>query len=75
MAPGAGAGGLRRDYDRVGSEEWTVGVDSTVVRAHQHAAGALRAPPKDVPEAVLAPTVHTGGESNDKNVVGGPGTC
>lgn len=53
--------GLRRDCDRVGPGEWTVGVDSTVVRAHQHAAGARRQPPKDVPAAVLAPTVLRGG--------------
>jgi len=57
--------GLRRDGDR-GAElgehaEWTIGVDATVVRAHQHAAGARRASPKDVPAAVLAPTALTGG--------------
>jgi len=53
--------GLRLDCDRVGPGEWTVGVDSTVVRAHQHAAGARRRPPKDVPAAVLAPAVLRGG--------------
>lgn len=52
--------GLRRDCDR-GEGEWTVGVDSTVVRAHQHAAGARRRPPADVAAAVLAPTPLTGG--------------
>ena len=36
------------------AEEWTVGVDSTVVRAHQHAAGARRRPPADVPADRLA---------------------
>lgn len=29
-------------------DEWAVGVDSTVVRAHHHAAGARHAPPSDV---------------------------
>lgn len=57
--------GLRRGGDR-GVElgrpgEWTVGVDATVVRAHQHAAGARKMPPKDVAAVVLAPTVLTGG--------------
>jgi transposase len=37
------------------SEVWTVSVDSTVVRAHQHAAGARHAPPKDVDADRLAP--------------------
>lgn len=53
--------GLRRDCDRGEAQEWTVGVDATVVRAHQHAAGARKQPPTDVPAAVLAPTVLTGG--------------
>ena len=44
--------GLRRGCD-VGEVEWTLGVDSTVVRAHQHAAGARHAPPVDVPAAAL----------------------
>ena len=62
---GAVLAGLRRDGDR-GAElgehaEWTIGVDATVVRAHQHAAGARKAAPRDVPAAVLAPTVLTGG--------------
>ena len=53
---------LRRDCDRgADQDEWAVGVDATVVRAHQHAAGARKAPPKDVPAAVLAPTLLTGG--------------
>src|SRR4051812_49197697 len=34
---------------------WTVSVDSTVVRAHQHAAGARHAPPKDIDPDRLAP--------------------
>lgn len=35
--------------------EWTVGVDSTVVRGHQHAAGARHEPPKDIPTEKLMP--------------------
>jgi transposase len=44
---------LRRGSDTTATgEEWTVSVDSSVVRAHQHAAGARRAPAADR---------HTGG--------------
>ncbi len=54
--------GLRRDCDHAGAGvEWTVGVDATVVRAHQHAAGARKSAPADVPVAALAPTVLRGG--------------
>ncbi|MBW5252073.1 transposase [Streptomyces sp. P01-B04] len=35
--------------DAVGRIDWDVWVDSTVVRAHQHAAGARRAPPAVIP--------------------------
>jgi hypothetical protein len=35
-------------------EGWVVAIDSTVVRAHQHAAGARHEPPRDVPAEVLA---------------------
>ena len=47
--------------------DWTVAVDSTVVRAHQHAAGARHQPPADVEAerldvAALSPPVHTGGK-------------
>lgn len=38
-------GELRRGCDQEEGGEWTVGVDGTVVRAHQHAAGAPRRPP------------------------------
>ncbi|MBB4889020.1 transposase [Streptomyces netropsis] len=34
----------------MGSIDWDVSVDSTVVRAHQHAAGARKAPPAAAPE-------------------------
>lgn len=35
-------------------EEWSLGIDSTVVRAHHHAAGAPHAMPTDVPAERLA---------------------
>jgi transposase len=41
--------GLRVGCDHGEVVEWTVGVDATVVRAHQHAAGARHEPPKDIP--------------------------
>lgn len=62
---------LQADSDVEAAEEWAVAIDSTVVRAHQHAAGARHAPPKDVPAEALAPLLpepaaagsapHTGG--------------
>ncbi|MFI1628151.1 IS5 family transposase [Streptomyces noursei] len=33
-----------------GQREWAVNIDSTVCRAHQHAAGACRRPPRDFPQ-------------------------
>lgn len=39
------------------SGEWQVAVDATVVRAHQHAAGARHLPPKDIPAERLAVAV------------------
>jgi transposase len=53
--------GLRVGCDGDGQGEWVVGVDATVVRAHQDSAGARAAPPTDVAAEVLAPTVLTGG--------------
>jgi hypothetical protein len=44
---------LQRGCD-VGEDRWVVAMDSTVVRAHHHAAGARHEPPRDVPAAVLA---------------------
>jgi len=48
------------DHDQAHDEAvsptaWTVSVDSRVVRAHQHAAGARHAPPKDIDADRLAP--------------------
>lgn len=39
---------LRIDCDAEEGDDWTVGVDSTVVRAHQHAAGARQEPPAEL---------------------------
>lgn len=43
---------LQRGCD-VGEDSWMAAVDSTVVRAHHHAAGARHRPPADVPARVL----------------------
>jgi transposase len=44
---------LQRGCD-VGEDQWVVAIDSTVVRAHHHSAGALHEPASDVPAQVLA---------------------
>lgn len=36
---------VQAESDAVGEIDWAISVDSTVVRAHQHAAGARTAPP------------------------------
>jgi transposase len=41
------ADALRIDADTGEARNWTVSVDSTSVRAHQHAAGARRRPPRE----------------------------
>lgn len=49
---------LRVDCDLVdAADELMISVDSTVIRAHHHAAGARHLPPKDIPAEVLAPAV------------------
>jgi transposase len=53
--------GLRAGCDQNEAAEWTLGVDSAVVRAHQHAAGARRAPAADDPPADRDTAAHTGG--------------
>ena len=45
---------LRAGCDEPAGRGWMVAVDATVVRAHQHAAGARRRPPADVDPARLA---------------------
>jgi transposase len=47
-------GRLRAGCDAAEGKRWTVAADATVVRAHQHAAGARRDPPKDIGPARLA---------------------
>lgn len=51
---------LQRGSD-VGESEWLVAVDSTVVRAHHHAAGAGHARPADVAVEVLTPVLDRQG--------------
>jgi transposase len=46
---------LRAGCDADEGAQWTVGIDATVVRAHQHAAGARHQPPKDIPPQRLRP--------------------
>jgi len=46
---------LRAGCDQEYGQDWTIAADATVVRAHQHAAGARRRPPADVDPARLAP--------------------
>ena len=58
--------GLRAGCDQAEGRAWTVAADATVVRAHQHAAGARHAPPGDIPAerlavAVLSVPARTGG--------------
>ena len=53
---------LRRGADQDQGQQWAVGIDAAVVRAHQHAAGARLLAPRDVDAEVLASTVvDTGG--------------
>ena len=57
---------LRAGCDAAEGKAWTVAADATVVRAHQHAAGARHEPPKDIPPgrlavAVLSAPARTGG--------------
>ena len=67
---------LRAGCDEDEGSEWTLGMDSTVIRAHQHAAGARHEPPKDIPPQRLAvtleeqatPAEHTGGGIESQEV-------
>jgi len=49
--------GLRAGCDEREGKGWTAGIDATVVRAHQHAAGARHEPPKDIPLERLIPVL------------------
>jgi transposase len=42
--------GALEEAGRQRMQEWAVDIDSTSCRAHQHAAGARRRPPRDVPQ-------------------------
>ena len=48
---------LRAGCDEGAGRGWTVAADATVVRAHQHAAGARRQPSADVNLGRLEPAV------------------
>jgi transposase len=57
---------LRAGCDGAEGEAWTVAADATVVRAHQHAAGARHKPPGDIDSqrlavAALSAPARTGG--------------
>src|SRR4051794_7685250 len=54
---------LQAMADEAGLIEWTVSVDSTVNRAHQHAAGARRDPQAQVQPPVGEPADHALGRS------------
>ena len=48
---------LRAGCDASEGRAWTAAADATVIRAHQHAAGARHAPPRDIPATRLATAV------------------
>ena len=56
--------------DADGEVDWDISVDSTAVRAHQHAAGALVAPPAPVPKGRRQ---RTDGRSSPAELVRPPG--
>jgi transposase len=56
---------LRIDRDAAEGCDWTLGVDSTVVRAHQHAAGARH----QLPRELAASAVKGGGEHRAKRMI------
>jgi transposase len=58
--------GSDRDED-----EWVVSVDSTVVRAHHHAAGAPKAAPIDVAAERLAVALQDSGVTSAAGPTGG----
>ncbi|WP_455678418.1 IS5 family transposase [Streptomyces atroolivaceus] len=63
--------------DAAGGIDWDVSVDSTAVRAHQHAAGARKAPPAALPQKgagrgtnQVDPTTETGRPSGGGGQIG-----
>ena len=68
--------GLRAGCDQDEGADWTAAIDSTIVHAHQHAAGARREPPQDIPPERLAPAqlsspAHPRGHSKRRRPVTG----
>lgn len=61
---------LQRGCDGEESE-WSVGVDSTVIRAHQDAAGAPHTPPIDVPAERLAVALEEHVSRSSARLTGG----
>jgi hypothetical protein len=55
---------LRAGCDVDEGSQWTAGADSPAVGAHEHAAGARHAPPKDIPEHKLAPLLAAPAETS-----------
>ena len=49
--------------DAVGEVEWEVSVDSTIARAHQHAAGAPKIAPTSDPEVSQTAADDAGGRT------------
>jgi len=63
MAPGRGSKRtLHTETDGAGQLDWDVQIDSTVVRVHQHAAGARK--------GGWMPSTHSGGRRWDGHGVG-----
>jgi transposase len=62
---------LQTDSDADAGEGWAVAIDSTVVRAHRHAAGARHALPKDVPTEQLAPLLPEPATAESARPTGG----
>nr|WP_189829149.1 IS5 family transposase [Streptomyces subrutilus] len=61
---------VQAEADAAGDIDWDVSVDSTSVRAHQHAAGARHAPPPTFAHACRR-GLRSGGQ--DRSDLGGPG--
>ena len=53
---------LRTQADGAGELDWNAQIDSTVVRAHQHAAGARK--------GGRMPSTHSGGKRSDAHAAG-----
>ncbi|RAJ64137.1 putative transposase of IS4/5 family DUF4096 [Streptomyces sp. PsTaAH-130] len=49
---------VQAEADAVGDIDWAVSVDSTIVRAHQHAAGARTDPPPALAPKGAGPAEH-----------------